>query len=339
MVKAISDVLVVGSDGFLGRKLQPRLVRIFKGSAFLLDVNYSEESSSASLDEFLRIPAIDQLEEVFILRSQKRQFEPDTKRHLIIVNLSGVSRKGKFVSPLDESIKFVKNTEISVRICNFISFLFSRNIYDYVDFVHLSTNGVTLDQEPRAYEKSKVAQEIIFRGFFSNFDHGNIRCEIIRLCDVYGSDDDHKDKVINKLISSAKTGKRLPFVTDGATLFPIRFDFVIDYMCQRFITLIAEKSDSQRTGTDLIKVVSLVPKYAYKIQQVNTFVGNLLSHKKMSRLTRIWYSVSGRILTVTRIHWPRKSFNAWQSLSLKENSEMRYFRDNKNLLDFIETNL
>jgi len=339
LTKIISDVLVIGADGFLGRELQPRLKKIFKFHVYLLDINYSDELSSASLDQFLRIPAINQLEEIFLLRSRQEQFGTDVKRHLVIVNLSGVSRKGKFKSPLDESIKFVKNTEISVRICNFISYLFVRNFYDYVDLVHLSTNGVTLDREPRAYEKSKVAQEVAFRGFFSNLDCGDAQCEMIRLCDVYGSDEDHKDKVINSIIECAKIEKRLPFVTDGAMLFPIHIDFVIDFLCQRFESIIAAKSDSHLTCTDHIKVVSLVPKYSYKIRQVDDFVGKLISHKKISLFTRFWYSVSGRILSLIHIHWSRKSSNAWYSLFLKENSEIEFFRDKQSLLGYIETKI
>lgn len=330
---------MIGSDGFLGRKLQLRLKEIFKFDAYLLDINYSDGIGFASLDQFLRIPAINQLEEIFLLRRRQEQFGPDSKRHLVIVNLSGVSRKGKFESPIDESIKFVKNTEISVRICNFISFLFVQNFYDYVDLVHLSTNGVTLDREPRAYEKSKVAQEVVFRGFFSNLDCGDAQCEIIRLCDVYGSDEDHKDKVINSIIEGAKIEKRLPFVTDGAMLFPIYIDFVIDFLCQRFGSFIESKSDHHLTCTDHIKVVSLVPKYSYKVSQVDDFVGKLISHKKISLLTRIWYLVSGRILSSTHIHWSRKSSNAWHSLFLKENSEIKFFRDKQNLLDYIETKI
>lgn len=285
-----SDItfILLGSEGFLG-------------SAF------TQESLKLSTQELLKVdPKVDcngvekhilkfrNLEELtlYYRDSLTLNSKVQTVSRLILINTSGISRSGKYINDSAELAKYNVNVDIINTLAQFLQFLTGNNFYEKILVVHFSTLAIEYSNTLGAYELSKSAQESVLVNLINTMKSETMRLIIIRLSDVYGDENYHHDKIINKLLHAAKNKTPLNYVDGKAVIRPVHISFVVNstfHYITKFLSI---------HGVPKIQRIRLEPKYVFKVKTAHKFALSKSRNKFLLYLL-IYFS---RILAALRFY-------------------------------------
>ncbi len=286
--KPDTTFILLGSEGFLG-------------SAFV------QESFKFSTRELLKVdPKLDcnvverhilkfrNLEELTLYYRdiESPNSKVKTQSMLILVNTSGISRSGKYTNDSTELAKYNVNINIVNTLAQFLEFLTDNNFYKKILVVHFSTLAIEYNDTWGAYELSKSAQESMLANLINAMKSETMRLMIIRLSDVYGDENYHYDKIINKLLRVAKNKTPLNYVDSKAIIRPVHISFVVNSTFH-YITKFLGSSDVPK-----IQRIRMESKYVFKVKTAYKFALSKTRNKFLLLLI-IYFS---RILAAIRFY-------------------------------------
>jgi hypothetical protein len=261
-------LIVIGSEGFMGRRFLDQIWSTQPEKIFLVDPKIKRTYNSFLQKKISDNLSMEQcLESVDVYFSSKN-FLP-TEYKIIIANFGGVTRKGKYINDFEESLKFNTNTEIAVEICHLIGKLLNINQVQKILMLQVSTNGLFIKDQLSGYEYSKLAQEHILKSFASFVIKSRFYLAIFRLCDVYGDINYHEDRVVNQIVSKAKLCLTLPYLDKKIDYKPIHVDFVVLNFIQLVFDFLDERFDKQ------ISLFKYKPRFVFKLKSIQKFALSL----------------------------------------------------------------
>ena len=340
------DLVVVGADGFLGNAVMSGLPQDWFIETTLVDKAYLDLNEDPIVNplspDILRCGTISQVQRAWNNRDtrESNRHKVSGQKKLFIINLAGVSRKGKFEDVPSEVLKFGQNIELIAQICEFIRSLSLTGVYSSVHLMHISTIGIYLDDDPLGYVKSKAAQELLLRGFCSNFTDGTFACQIFRLCDVYGSSEYHQDKVINKILECTKHGREMEFIDKRYLLFPIHVDFVVRVIVKEVQgTLFRDGKVKSLVNHGSVETFLLFPKRCYRILEIVKFAKRCKNNDRLLLVHKIWIKFAASLRMLLSKANQRQKNDAFNCFSVKDEIKGSVLIDNKDFLDFWEEEL
>jgi len=253
--------ILLGSEGFLGSAFTEESLKLSTRELLKVDPKVDYEVLERHILKFRNLEELmSNYRDIPSLNSKVK-----TSSRLILVNSSGISRSGKYINDSTELAKYNVNINIVNTLAKFLEFLTNNNFYKKILVVHFSTLAIEYSDIWGAYELSKSAQESMLVNLINAMKSKTMRLIIIRLSDVYGDENYHQDKIINKLLHAAKNKTPLTYVDSKAIIRPVHISFVVNSTFH-YITKFLSNPD-----VPLIQRIRMESKYVFKVKTAHRF--------------------------------------------------------------------
>jgi len=320
-------MIIVGSEGFIGSRFLNHVYNLRPEKIFLIDPKLKTKNSAyfpkkVSLNLTLKA----------CLASINLYFRSNnslsTRYKIIIANFGGISRKGTYKNDFYESSKFNTNLEVIVDVCRLVSKLLNLNQIQKILILHISSNGLVDKNQLSGYEYSKFAQENILQTFTSSIKENRVYLIVVRLSDVYGDTNYHKDKVVNLIVKNAKLRQRVPYLRNQINYNPIHIAFIIFNLVQQVSDFLDEKCKLQ------IIRYKYKPKVVFKLTPIQKFA--LSIHKGNFEL----FLVFAYVFTIAKLRFYLKviqsKFNFLHHKQKSEDTDFFVLYDKTNFLSWMK---
>lgn len=223
-ISSESDItfIVLGSKGYLGSEFAQRCQRISTIELLEVDPKLDCNKSDKKQSKFKAIEDLTMHYKKSLISKRR------IKSKLIVINVSGISRSGKYQNDCQEIVNFNININIINDLIHLLELVISNNMFKEVLVVHFSTLALKYNNSPGSYELSKSTQESVLLNLVKVMKSDILRLIIFRISDVYGDRNFHKDKIINKLMHTAKNKSPLKYIDNRAVIRPVHENFIVE---------------------------------------------------------------------------------------------------------------